>query len=117
MSTPCIHNSKSSMKLNDLNGLISYRKIMFAATIAFLGVSCGTDGSGEEQRVKPMVFEGMPANDLEQVLGEPDSISKGGTIYDVAAGEIKELFRWHYKKRTVVVIDDTVKVPNEVKRD
>lgn len=117
MSTPYMHNSKSSMKLNDLKNLISNRKITLAAAIALLAISCESGRSGKEQQVKPMVFEGMPANDLERVLGEPDSISKGGTIYDVAAGKKKALFRWHFKKRTVVVIDDTVKVPNEVQRE
>lgn len=64
-----------------------------------------------------MIYEGMPVNEVEQLLGRPDSISKNGTIYDVEAGKKKSLYRWHYEKRTIVIVEDTVKVPNELRRE
>ena len=90
----------------------------FCSTITLLTLlaSCSSFESGETQQAKPMVYEGMAVEELKQVLGEPDSTSQGGTIYDVEAGNKKALYRWYYEKRTVVVIDDTVKVPSETQR-
>lgn len=103
---------KSWMKWNNRNTLMKDRKVVAAVAVLLLTSSCGPSRE-EEPQAKPMVYEGMPVSELEQVLGRPDSVSKGGTIYDVEAGKKKFLHRWHYKKRTVVIIEDTVKVPNE----
>lgn len=70
----------------------------------------GTTHSAETQK---MVYEGMPGVDLKNVLGAPDSTAEWGSVYDVEAGRKKAVERWYYPKRTVVLIDDTVKVPNE----
>lgn len=72
-------------------------------------------GSAEKQAARPMVYEGMPKVDLEEVLGRPDSVGKVQKIYDVNQGIKKSVERWYYPKRTVVFIDDTVKVTNERK--
>ncbi len=77
--------------------------------------SCA-DSTDEKEAVKPMVYEGMPVNELETTLGKPDSVVKGGTVYDVASGRKKKVERLFFKKRVVVAIDDTVKVPDEKKR-
>lgn len=83
----------------------------------FVPLLCACDSSENDGRkggtTKQMVHEGMPAGSLRNVLGEPDSTVKGGTVYDVEMGVKKSVERWHYPKRTVVLIDDTVKVPNE----
>ncbi len=62
-----------------------------------------------------MVYEGMAKSDLENVLGKPDSIGEVQKIYDPNRGKQKSVVRWYYEKRTVVLIDDTVKVSNERK--
>lgn len=72
--------------------------------------------SGNKSKAPALVNEGMPKSDLERVLGEPDSIATGLSIYDVEAGQKKELERWYYPKRTVVLLDDTVMVANELVR-
>lgn len=77
--------------------------------------SCA-DSADDKESVKPMVYEGMPVTELENTLGKPDSVVKGGTVYDVESGRKKKVERLHFKKRIVVAIDDTVKVPDERRR-
>lgn len=62
-----------------------------------------------------MVYEGMAKSALQEVLGRPDSIGEVQKIYDANRGIQKSVERWYYSKRTVVLIDDTVKVTNERK--
>ena len=59
-----------------------------------------------------MVYEGMPANELENVLGKPTNIDSSGSVFDANKGKTIKVQKWYYDKRTVVLIDDTVKTPN-----
>lgn len=86
-----------------------------AVTASVILTSCLAE-TEKEGEVKPMVYEGMSVDDLENTLGKPDSVVKGGTVYDVASGRKKKVERLYFKKRTVVAIDDTVKVPDETRR-
>ena len=84
-------------------------------TLLSSACNAGND-SGNKSNAPALIIEGMPKSALGNVLGVPDSISTGLSIYDVEAGEKKALERWYYPKRTVVLVDDTVKVANELIR-
>lgn len=92
------------MKL--IGAITSFTLISCCVAIA----ACQNEPPPEEQR--PMVYEGMPINELRQTLGKPDTIQPGGTVYDANTESTKKVEKWVYEKRTVVVIDDTVKSPN-----
>jgi len=110
-----MHSWKSWMKLNNNPKRIKIvNKSALISGFAAVVIIVAACGERVEEKAKPMVYEGMGLMELETVLGRPDSIVAGGTVYDVEAGKKKSLERWHYTKRTVVVIDDTVKVPNEM---
>lgn len=64
-----------------------------------------------------MVYEGMPINELKDVLGEPQNIDSAGSVYDANLGIKKQVEKWRYEKRTVIVINDTVLKPNLINRD
>lgn len=72
--------------------------------------ACDTGDPPEE--VRPLVYEGMSAEELRQTLGNPEKTEPGGTVYDANAEKTKVVEKWFYAKRTVVLIDDTVKSPN-----
>ncbi len=80
----------------------------------FLGLmlwSCS--GSGDEnKKERPMVYEGMPVKDLTLILGKPDSIQKGGSVFNADYNKNQLVEKWYYDVRTVVLIDDTVKTTN-----
>ena len=79
--------------------------------IALFLFSC--TGSGvEPKKERAMVYEGMPANDLTLILGEPDSIQAGGSVYNADYNRTQVVEKWYYDVRTVVLIDDTVKTTN-----
>ena len=59
-----------------------------------------------------MVYEGMPAKDLESTLGEPMKVDSTGSVFDANKGRTLKVQKWYYEKRTVVLIDDTVITPN-----
>ena len=63
-----------------------------------------------------MIYEGMPTTELTQVIGEPDSIQSGGTVYNADYNKSQVVKKWYYSTRTIVVIDDTVKTPQLIER-
>ncbi len=96
--------------MRSLGAITSFTLIFVCAAL----VACQTENPSEEQR--PLVYEGMPADDLRETLGKPDTIEPGGTVYDANTESTKKVEKWVYTKRTVVVIDDTVKSPNIPRR-
>lgn len=80
-----------------------------AAALIFLVVSCGNPPPPETDQ--PLIHEGMSVEELKEILGAPDSIYPGGTVYDANTESTKKVERWMYPKRNVLVIDDTVKSP------
>ncbi len=70
---------------------------------------CGSPGP---EKVRPMVYEGMPKSELRKVLGEPQKIDSSGRIFDVNRNSRTVLEKWIYESRTVVIINDTVKSAN-----
>jgi hypothetical protein len=59
-----------------------------------------------------MVYEGMSAAKLRQVLGEPMKIDSKSEIFNAQSMTKMSLEHWVYEKRTVLLINDTVKNPN-----
>jgi len=76
-------------------------------------ILCSCSGSGvENKKERPMVYEGMPVNDLTLILGKPDSIQTGGSVFNADYNKNQKVEKWYYDVRTVVLIDDTVKTTN-----
>ncbi len=88
------------------------QRISFGCVLLGL-ISCRPSTDTNENSAPQLVYEGMTVIELSKVLGEPDSVQTGNQIYDAASSRRKPMERWYYPKRTVVVIDDTVKVTNE----
>jgi hypothetical protein len=73
--------------------------------------SCKSDShQGEAKRA--LVYEGMPASELRSVLGEPLKIETKPEIINGQTMQKMSLEHWIYDKRTVVLINDTVKNAN-----
>lgn len=80
----------------------------FVITLA----ACTENQKEMETKAKPMVYEGMPAGDLENILGKPTKVDSSGSVFDANKGKTIKVQKWYYEKRTVVLIDDTVITPN-----
>lgn len=80
--------------------------------MVFIGLQACTFSEPEKKKERPMVYEGMPIEDLTIVLGTPDSIQSGGSVYNADLSKTQKVEKWYFDTRTVVVIDDTVKTPN-----
>ncbi len=76
-------------------------------------VSCKGESAAPDKDPPPLVREGMSAAKLRETIGRPDSVVISGTVYDVELGQKRVVSRWYYPKRTVLLIDDTVKVGRE----
>lgn len=61
---------------------------------------------------KPLVYEGMSAKELEDVLGMPMDKDTGRYVYEGETMEKLPVEKWVYSKRIVLLINDTVKNPN-----
>lgn len=86
------------------------------AVLLAVGIgSCGTSNP-EKRRERPMIYEGMPTTELTEVIGQPDSIQSGGTVYNADLNKSQIVKKWYYNARTIVVIDDTVKTPQLIER-
>jgi|SRR5690554_3341063 len=85
--------------------------VLFAVAIA----GCASSGP-EKRKERPMIYEGMPTTELTEVIGEPDSIQSGGTVYNADINKSQVVKKWYYNTRTIVVIDDTVKTPQLIER-
>jgi hypothetical protein len=60
---------------------------------------------------KKMVYEGMSATELRSVLGQPEKIDTTGSVFNIDQGGKTWVQKWHYEKRTVLIINDTIKNP------
>lgn len=74
--------------------------------------ACSDAGNTTQEKLRPMVYEGMSATNLKNVIGIPDQIDSSGTVFDANSGKTEKVEKWFYDKRTVVIINDTVIVPN-----
>jgi len=81
--------------------------LLFASIIT----SCDSSDS-ENVSERPLVYEGMSKAELQSVLGEPLKIEIKPEIFDGQTMKRLTLEHWEYKKRTVVLINDTVKNAN-----
>ncbi|MCZ4408284.1 hypothetical protein O3Q51_05660 [Cryomorphaceae bacterium 1068] len=77
----------------------------------FLFISCA-ESSTKREEPRPLVYEGMSADELRGVLGEPKEIDDRGEIFDAQSMTKMSLQHWIYDKRVVILINDTVKDPN-----
>lgn len=64
-----------------------------------------------EEKANGLVYEGMSSNQLEEILGNPKAINKRGEIFDAETMKMISVQEWIYDKRTVLLINDTVKNP------
>lgn len=85
--------------------------VLVLLTFSFT-TACSGNQEKEGTTVRSMVYEGMTATDLENILGEPTKIDSSGSVFDANKGETIKVQKWYYEKRTVVLIDDTVITPN-----
>lgn len=97
----CILSKRSSKSL-------FLRWIQFVFLIALMA-ACSPS---EPRKEKPLVYEGMSKAELEQVLGLPNLQDTLGHMLDVNTNGKIFLERWSYDKRTVLIINDTVKNPD-----
>jgi hypothetical protein len=79
--------------------------------VLILLTSCGVSSTKNEES-RPLVYEGMSADELRGVLGEPKEIDDKGEIFDAKSMTKMSLQHWIYDKRVVILINDTVKDPN-----
>ncbi len=66
----------------------------------------------KEKTAKPMVYEGMNADELIDVIGLPSRRDTISSVYQASADSNVYVVHWIYSKRTVVVIGNRVKIPN-----
>ncbi len=80
--------------------------------ILFLIVSC-SDSEIKAEKQRPLVYEGMSSAELIDVLGEPLEIDTSGFVFDARTMKKGPVIRYRFEKRAVLLINDTVKNPNE----
>ena len=85
------------------------RQSLIVCSTLLLCVSCSN--SSEKIEEKPLVYEGMSKNDLIINLGEPISKDSSSKVYDPVSKKMLAVEKWQYDKRTVLLINDTVKDP------
>ncbi len=89
-----------------------YRIPFLVFLVCSLTTACsGGNQEKENTQVRSMVYEGMPAKDLENILGTPAKIDSSGSVFDANKGKTIKVQKWYYEKRVVVLIDDTVIKP------
>jgi len=86
----------------------TFFKLFF--TILLLS-SCG-ESARREATPRPLVYEGMSATELRIAIGEPNEIDEKSKIFDAESMTKISQEHWIYEKRTVLLINDTVKDPN-----
>ncbi len=89
-------------------------KIIFSTFLLILifTISGCDRGDSVKQPKKPLIYEGMPSSELTLTLGQPDSVQQGGTVYNADLNKTQNVEKWYYETRTVVLIDDTIKMPS-----
>ncbi|MGB6037065.1 MAG: hypothetical protein WBG42_12405 [Cryomorphaceae bacterium] len=88
------------------------RKRSFTIFFAFMTFTYCTEPVQNEVKPKPMIYEGMSATELRDVLGEPIEIDSKSEIFNAQSMTKMSLEHWVYERRTVLLINDTVKNPN-----
>ena len=83
--------------------------LIISIALSSIWISCQGENKKE---VKALVYEGMSRQDLRNKLGEPISIDSSGHVFDTQRQKKVRLEKWEYDKRTVLIINDTVKDPN-----
>ncbi len=73
---------------------------------------CSCSEQKNEQKVQSLIYEGMSKNELILNLGQPTSIDSSSKVYDPVQKKLLEVEKWVYAKRTVLIINDTIKDPN-----
>jgi hypothetical protein len=87
------------------------RNIAIVAFSIFFWSHC-TPKQNSEKAVRSLVYEGMSAQDLERVLGAPSKKDSVSSIYLADEKKTVAVEKWYYDKRTVLIINDTIKDPN-----
>lgn len=80
--------------------------------VAVATISSTSCSNPNQQDEKPLVYEGMSSQELRDKLGDPLSIDSSGKVYDAQHKKKLILEKWEYEKRTVLIINDTVKDSN-----
>ena len=86
------------------------RKAALLLLLSFILFSCSTSNQ-ESEKQKELVYEGMSSQELEDILGNPNSINSRGEIFNAETMTKMSVEEWIYDKRTVLLINDTVKNP------
>jgi hypothetical protein len=84
-------------------------RYLFVLILSLVLTACAEQAQKEP---RPLVYEGMPKSELENVLGVPRSIDSTGSVFSAESGKKLKIERWTYEKRTVLIINDTVTQPN-----
>lgn len=100
--------SKTDFK--DLMRQIKNLRYLFLVFILIACVACKPGGK-KDADVRPLIYEGMPKDELIEILGQPDSIVSGGSVYNADYNKNFAIYKWYYKTRTVMIINDSVKTP------
>jgi hypothetical protein len=87
-------------------------KSVFKISIAFFIFTSCQESTSQDIKPQSLVHEGMSATELRAVLGEPKEINTKNEIFDAQSMTKMSLEQWVYEKRTVLLINDTVKNPN-----
>ena len=85
------------------------RQSLILCVILLLCISC--NNSPEKKEDKPLVYEGMSKKNLIINLGEPISRDSSSKVYDPVSKKMLTVEKWQYDKRTILIINDTVKDP------
>lgn len=86
--------------------------LLLGLSIFLFSLGCTGNRNEDKASVKPMVYEGMSAEELKNILGEPMERDSTGSVFDANKGKTLKVQKWYFEKRTVVLIDDTVIKPN-----
>lgn len=87
-------------------------KITNVGFFAFILIGFSFCTEPGKQKIPPLVYEGMSATELRQNLGEPISIDSSGSVFNPEKRKKIKLEKWKYDKRTVLLMNDTVKDSN-----
>jgi len=84
---------------------------LFGLSLVLL-VGCSLSNENSTTTAKKMVYEGMSADELIQTLGNPNSVAIRDSIFDANSMSKMAVEQWNYSKRSVLLINDSVKHPN-----
>lgn len=78
-------------------------KWIFGVLFFSIWISCTNDEGNSALK------EGMSAEEVKSVVGEPNEIMELGPVYNADKDQNLKVVKWVYPQRTIVLIDDTVK--------